>query len=256
MTATRVAALLLPLSFVAVYAADSALPSVDEIVQKNTEARGGRDRIRAIQTIKLVGTAQINGNMQAAITLQTKRPDLFRLDLNIGASALVQAFDGTDAWTINPFTGGGVPQKQTASESRTARENSDMDGPLLDYKAKGSKVELLGVEDVAGNPAYHLRITTKSGMVSNVWIDQKTWHEAKMTQTHQQNGQDLEVTILFSNFKSVNGVSMPFTHEQQIGRMSMKIEFASAEANVPIDDAIFQMPAAAPPSQTAPVTPK
>ena len=245
MTAMRVAAaLFLPLSFVALKAAD-ATPSIDDIVQKNTEARGGLDKIRAIQTLKLVGTAQINGSIQAEITVQAKRPNLFRMDLNLPQGALTEAFDGTDAWGVNPFTGAPGAQKHDAAESRAAIDNADMDGPLVDYQARGNKVELLGAEDVGGNPAYKLKVTTKGGTVSTLWIDQKTWHEAKMLQSRKQNGQDVDVSITFSNFKPVNGVIMPLTHEQQVGPISMKIDFASAQANQPIDETIFHMPAAA-----------
>src|SRR5436305_14395891 len=84
------------LSFVSVHAAEAALPTVDELVQKYIDARGGLDKIHAIQTMKLVGTADINGQFQGQITVETKRPNLFRFDLNLPNGSMVQAFDGTD----------------------------------------------------------------------------------------------------------------------------------------------------------------
>ena len=235
--------LFLSLSFVALRAADTALPTVQEIAQKNTQARGGIDKIRAIHTLRLVGTARINGSIEGEITVEEKRPNLVRLDLDLPQGSLVQAFDGTDAWGSNP---GGLPQKRSAEDSRALADSADIDGPLVDYKAKGRKVELVGVEDVAGSPAYRLKVTAKGGTVSNLWIDQRTWHEIKMTQVHTANGQEMEVENLFSNFKPVDGVMMPFTVEQRAGPIDMKEDFASAEVNKPIDDAAFRMPAAAP----------
>src|SRR5579884_585753 len=97
-------ALLLPVSFVALKAADTPLPSADEIVQKYVDARGGLQKIHAIQTMKLIGTADFNGQMQGAITIQTRRPNLFRFDMNLPNGTMVQAYDGKTGWNINPFT--------------------------------------------------------------------------------------------------------------------------------------------------------
>ena len=250
MSAVRaLAALVLPLSFVALKAADASLPSADEIVQKYITARGGLEKIHAIDTMKMTGTADFNGQMQGAITVQTKRPNLFRFDMNLPSGSVVQAFDGTTSWGINPFTGSASPRKDADSDSQAARDLHDIDGNLVDYKSKGNKVEVLGVEDVAGSPAYKLKVTTKGGTVSNVWIDQKTWHDVKTTQTRPINGQDTEVAILLSNFKPVNGVLVPMTFSQEFGNVSMKIDFTSAEANIPIDDSIFRMPAESAPAK-------
>src|SRR5579884_1615660 len=119
MSAVRaLAALVLPLSFVALKAADASLPSADEIVQKYITARGGLEKIHAIDTMKMTGTADFNGQMQGAITVQTKRPNLFRFDMNLPSGSVVQAFDGTTSWGINPFTGSASPRKDADSDSQ------------------------------------------------------------------------------------------------------------------------------------------
>ncbi len=232
------------LSAVAVQAADAPL-TVDEIVQKNIAARGGLDKIHAIQTMRLVGMAEINGQVQAEMTLVTKRPNLFRLEMMLPQGTLVRGFDGTDAWAITP--GGAAPQKQSQTESQNSRDNADIDGPLVDYKTKGTTVQLLGSDDVAGSPAYKLKVTTKGGTSSTVWIDKQTWYESKLTQTVMQNGAPVQVDSLFSNFKPVNGVMEPMARDQQMGSMRMKISFVSSEANVPLEDSVFRMPPAAAP---------
>src|SRR5579884_4071619 len=236
------ALLLLPLSFAVLKAAD-ARPTVDEIVQKYIDARGGLEKIHAIQTVKMVGSADFNGQMQGEITVQTKRPNLFRFDMSPPQGSVIQAFDGTTSWSVNPFTGGVEPKKDPDADTAAAADLHDIDGSLVDYKTKGNKVELQGVEDVNGSPAYKLKVTSKGGTVSTVWIDKATYHDVKMAQTRPMNGQDVEVTVLLSNFKPVNGVLTPFTFDQSFGEMKMKIDFTSAQANVPIDDAIFHMPA-------------
>ena len=239
------AALFLPLAFVVLKAADATLPSVDEIVQKNIAARGGAAKIKAIQTRKMIGITRINQAIEAQVTVQAKRPNLYRMDINLPQASMVEAFDGTVAWSQSPLTGG-VPQKHDAATTRFTSDEADMDGPLLDYKAKGNKVELLGVEDVAGSPAYHLKVTTKGGTLTNVWIDETSGREVKMMQTQHHDGQDQEVTTMFSDFKPEGGEVMPMTIEQQVGSTKMSTQFSSADSNQPIDDSVFRMPSATP----------
>ena len=91
---------------------------------------------------------------------------------------------------INPFTGGDEPQKMPDDEAKAFVERADIDGPLVDYKAKGSTVELQGTEDVSGSPAYKLKITTKSGSVQYLFVDAKTFLDSKTMLTQTQGGQE------------------------------------------------------------------
>ncbi len=250
----RVAFVLLPLAATLLASADDKPLSVDQIVAKNAEARGGLDKIKAIQSVRMTGNIDISGQMQAPLTLNTKRPNMSRMDLDVNGQSVIQATDGATAWMVNPFTGAEDPQKMPDDEAKAFNERADIDGPLVDYKAKGSTVELQGTEDVSGSPAYKLKITSKSGSVQYLYVDAKTFLDSKSTLTQIQGGQEIPVTVLFSNYKPVNGVMTPWTIDNTAGPMHMVITMDKVEANVPVDDAMFHMPvkAAAPAAAPAP----
>ncbi len=151
--------------------------TLDQVIQKHTDAQGGADKLKALTTVKATGNASLmGGQIEAPITMVMKRPNSMRMEMTVQGQSFVQAFDGTTSWTINPFMGSPEPQKSSEEDAATAREDSDfIDGPLFDYKSKGNTVELLGKEDVDGSPAYKIKVTKKSGNVSYIYLDAKTF---------------------------------------------------------------------------------
>jgi outer membrane lipoprotein-sorting protein len=234
-----VPALLLPV------AAQETELTVDQIVQKHTDALGGLDKLKAIKSMKATGKAVLmGGQMEAPITLQIKRPNSMRMEMTMQGKSFVQAFDGTTAWNINPFTGSPEPQKANEEDTKTARDDSDfIDGSLVDYKAKGNTVELMGKEDVEGSAAYKLKVTKKSGTVAYEYIDAQTFLPIKSSGKRKQAGQEFEVESYPSNFKAVQGVMMPFGLSQKMnGNALMQLTLENVEVNQAMDDTIFHMP--------------
>jgi hypothetical protein len=52
---------------------------------------------------------------------------------------------------------GRTQEKMSADDTKSLMEDADIDGPLVDWKAKGSTVEYLGTEDVDGTQAHKLK---------------------------------------------------------------------------------------------------
>ena len=147
------AILSVPFLIVAPAVAQEADLTVDQIVQKHIEAIGGADKLKAVQSFKATGKASLmGGQIEAPVVLQIKRPNSMRMDMDIQGKSLVQAFDGATAWMINPFMGSTDPQKSSEEDSQSMRDEADMiEGSLIDYKAKGNKVELIGKDHIHGN---------------------------------------------------------------------------------------------------------
>jgi outer membrane lipoprotein-sorting protein len=228
-------------------------PSVDDVVAKHIAALGGVDKIRAIKTSKTTGKMILGGGqMEATMVAYARRPAQ-RMEITMQGQKIVQAFDGTTAWMINPMMGGGEPQRMPADEAKAAAADADADGsPLIDFKAKGNKVELQGKEDVEGAMAYKLRITLKSGNATTLLIDEKSYLPVKTITKRKQMGQEVELEAYTSNYKAVDGVMMPFNSEIRVGgRTMMQSVIDKVETNVPVDDAMFAFPGreAAPPRQ-------
>ena len=226
-------------------AAQTADLTVDQIVQKHTEALGGADKLKAIQTVKATGKASLmGGQLETPVVMQAKRPTSVRMEMTIQGKSFVQAFDGTTAWTINPYGASPDPQKSGEEDTKAARDDADfIDGALVEYKAKGNTVELLGKEDADGTQAYKLKVTKKSGTVEYDYLDAQTFLPLKSTGTRKQMGQEFDFESRPSNFKPVNGVLMPFSLEQKVsGKPMMQLTLEKIEANVPMDDSLFRLP--------------
>ena len=231
----------LPLLFLALAAEDQKPPSVDDIIARSIEARGGMAKIKGLQTMQMTGTAQLNGQLQASVRIFNKRPNLTRFEMNLEGMTIVQGFDGTTAWFLNPLMTGGKAKASPESQSKEFRAHTDMDGLLVDYKAKGRAVTLDGSEDIGGSPAWKLKVTEKDGGADYVYLDKKSYLMVKSTSEH------IGSTILFSNYQPVDGLMMPFRVEQSSaagGGMVMTLD--NIQTNIPLDDAQFRMPADTP----------
>jgi len=222
--------------------------TLDQILQKYYEAMGGADKRKSIQTITMTAKMVMgNGAVEAPATMKLKRPNMMRSELTVQGKMFVRASDGTTAWQINPFMGSPEPAKLPDNEAKDTLDNSDIDGSLYDYKAKGHTVELAGKEDVDSTSAYKLKVTKKSGRVEYQWINASTFLGIKTSTTVSQMGQDVEVESFPSNYKKVEGVMIPYALDQRVGgRSMMQMTMEKIEVNQPIDDAVFQMPAPAP----------
>jgi hypothetical protein len=224
-------------------------PTADEIVNKNIEAHGGVEKMKALSSVKMTGKATVGQGIEVVVSVSKRRPGAFRMEMTLQGKTMVKAFDGTKGWFIEPFsTGSSDPQEMPADQAKEIADMADFDGPLFDYKSKGHTVEVVGKEDFEGTPAYKLKITHNSGKVSFVFIDADSFLELAMTMKRKINDQEIEASVTFGDYKPVNGVMIPHSIEQKAVGMpgGLSMVFESAEANTITDDSIFKMPANAP----------
>src|SRR5258708_4890262 len=229
--------------------------TVDEIIAKNIEAKGGLAKLKAVQSMRMTGHAEF-GAMQAGFVLTQKRANKMRNEISIQGMTMVQAFDGQNGWQVVPFSGKKDAEPMGAEDQKDAEENADMDGPLVDYKAKGHKVELVGKEKTEGTDTYHLRITLKDGNVRDLFLDADSFLEIKAIAKVTRRGTETVVESAMGDYKEVQGMMIPFSieqHQQGGQGPGQKIIIEKVEFNVPVDDAVFKMP---PPPPPAPETKK
>ena len=226
--------------------------TVDDILAKNAEARGGMEKLRAVKSLRFSGKMAMMG-MEAPITLSQVRPDKMRMEFTLQGMTGVQAYDGTTGWMIMPFMGKKDAEAMSGDMLKEVKEQADIDGPFIDYAKKGHKVELLGKADVEGTPAYKVRLVTKDGTESTVYIDAETFLQVKTEAKRKMQGQEIESQTVFGNYQEVDGLLIPFSIEMSpkanpAQKQSITIE--KAEINTALDDAIFKMPAPAPKAET------
>ena len=222
--------------------------SVDEILAKYVQARGGTEKLKSVKTIKTTATMTMGPGMEFPGTVIQKRPDLARLEFTAQGLTVVQAYDGKQAWQIMPFMGKKDPEPMAAEEAKETEEMADVDGPLVDYKSKGHQVELLGKEKVEGTDAYKLKLTLRNGDVQTVYLDADSFLQIKEVDKRTVRGTEQETESAIGDYKEVNGILFPFAIENSVkgSDQKQKITISKIELNVPVDDSIFKMPAAAP----------
>jgi outer membrane lipoprotein-sorting protein len=222
--------------------------SVDEIIAKNVQARGGSEKLKSVKTIKSTATMSMGPGMEAPGLLIQKRPDFARLEFTVQGLTAVQAYDGKNAWQIMPFMGKKDPEVMSADEAKETQEMADLDGPLVDYQSKGHQVELQGKEKVEGTDAYKLKVTLKNGDVQTIYIDSDSFLEIKEVTKRTIRGTEQEIESSLGDYKAVEGIMFPFAVESGIkgSDQKEKLTITKVELNVPTDDSIFKMPDAAP----------
>ena len=218
-------------------AAPNSNPTADELIAKNIAARGGIDKLHAITALHTVGKLRLGGGLEAKTESFGLAPDKIRFEFTLQGLTAVNAWDGTDGWAIQPFQGRKDPQKTTADDNKQLIEGADILGPLVDYKAKGNKVEYLGTEDIDGTDAHKLRVTRKNGDSVVIYLDPDQFLEIREVSHDMIRGQEQVQTTDMGEYEQVNGVYFAFEQGQN--------HIEKADANGRIDTAVFAFPAAA-----------
>jgi len=232
----------------AVLAQGKNASTLDELVTKNIEAKGGADALRALQSLRLTGKLLVDqGQIELAYVQMKKRPGEVRTEGTLQGMTQIEAYDGKEGWKISPFQGRKDPEKMSTDDVKSLMEDAEIDGPLVDWKAKGSTVDYLGTEDVDGTPAYKVKVVRKNGDVSFVFLDPDHFLEIRVVTQRIKHGAQEEVETDLGDYEKTGGVFIPTSIES--GRKGdpdkQKIIIDKAEANVPADEAIFHFPTAA-----------
>jgi hypothetical protein len=261
--------------------AKAAKLTAKQIVERHVAARGGLAAWRAVQTMSWNGKMDVGAGdsvtrstrfmasapagkgkgarvarapaeshaeprqqIQVPFVVELKRPGKSRVEIEFAGKTAVQVFDGKSGWMQRPYLNRDDWQPFTAEQAK-AQGGWDIDGPLIDHAAKGTKVELASVERVDGHDAYKLKLTHKSGEVQHVWIDAKTFLDVKFEgKPRRMDGKLRTVWIAQRDFRKVEGVMVPFTLETAVDGYAdtHKVSVAKVALNPRLDDARFSKP--------------
>lgn len=222
------------LAAVAGLSGSASAMTAEELVAKNLEARGGAAKLRAITTIHTVGKVRRGGGLDAKVESWAIAPEGFRGEFSMQGMTAVQAWDGKQAWSISPFGGRREPQKISPDDAKALIEESDIAGPLVDYQAKGNKIEYLGTEDIDGTDAHKLRVTLKNGDTEVLYLDPDQFLEIRVVHHRMVRGQEDVSTTDLGEYEKVDGIYFPF----ESGRTQVE----KVELNQPVDSKMFAFP--------------
>jgi hypothetical protein len=234
-----------------VVVADSTTAPVDltaaQIVERNISARGGLQAWRTVKTMSMSGKLDAGGKqkVQLPFVLEMERNRKTRLELQFNGQTAVQVYDGTNGWKLRPFLNRRDVEPYTPDELKAASMQADIDGPLVDYVAKGTKVQLEGLQSVEGHDAFNLKLTLKTGQVQHIWVDAQTFLDVKIEGTPRRlDGRFHPVATYMRDYRSVNGLMIPYVNETAVDgiKQTEKIILEKVIVNPKLEDSHFSKP--------------
>lgn len=210
--------------------------TVDEIVDKYVAALGGKEKMMALKTVKMEGSMSTQG---VDLTLTSTRSHMIgiRLDIEVMGTSNYQVANTTKGSAFWPIRGQTAPEDMEPDQFKSAQNQMDLQGALVNYKDKGTNVELIGKETVDGSEAYNLKVTYKNGVVANYFIDSKTSRLVKTSGKQTVNGSEMEITTSYSDYKqNTDGYWFPYS----ITNMQGTIVYDKIQTNIPIDESIYK----------------
>ena len=221
--------------------------TVDEIIAKNVQAHGGMEKMKAVQSIRITGKLNV-GSFRAGFKQENKRPDKVREEQIIQGLAAVQAYDGKTGWQVNPFGGRRDAELMSQDDLKGLTIDSDIDGPLVDYKEKGHKAELVGHDSVEGTDCYKIKLSLKNGDVRYYFLDTDSFLELKIETQSSIRGTVQYSETYFGDYEEVQGLFYSFAYESGAKGDTNRVKLAvdKVEINVPLEDSVFVMPTVKP----------
>src|SRR6266496_3511714 len=219
--------------------------TADELIAKNIQAKGGMDKIKAIKTVRMSGKLDAAGGFTGLIGQENMRPSLVRETFTLQGMTQVQAYDGSLGWQIRPFGGRKDPQLMGEDDMRDLLIDADFDGPLVDYKEKGNRVEFLGHDTVDGDDALRLKVILKNGDIIYYYLDPDTFLEIRKEVQEFIRGSVRESVTEMGSYKPVAGVMYPYSISQgsKANPAAQTTTVEKIEVNVNINPADFAVPA-------------
>jgi hypothetical protein len=190
--------------------------SADEIIARHVEARGGGEALAGLKSLRREGRLVVPGFNAELKTVEIKqRPSFYRLEITFQGLTQVTAYDGKEAWRIDPFQGRKDPERLSpdSADAKSAALAADIDTPLVDYRKKGATVDNLGLEEVDGTPAYKLRLRMKSGDEAIYFIDPDSFMIIRLLETQAVRGAQNVIESDYGEYEKAGGVYVPMTEE-------------------------------------------
>ena len=238
---------LVSIAALTLFAMPAPAQTVDGIIAHYIKTIGGMEKIQAVSTLRRSGKFTGGGGFEAVVLQENKRGTSVREEFSLQGMTGIDAYDGKTGWKIEPWNGKKDPESLGEEEMKSILEDSDFDGPLVNYKQKGNKVEFVGMDQFEGTDTFKLKVTIANGDVYIYYLDTDYYVPIKIDTKRVIRGAEREYETALGDYKEVAGWYLPHSIETNTkgSQDKSKVVYDKIEANVPIDDGRFRMPVAA-----------
>jgi hypothetical protein len=225
-------------------AISASAQTVDQIIDHYLKTIGGMDKIQAVKTLRRSGKYIGGGGFEAVLLQENKRANSVREEFSILGMTAINAYDGKTGWKIEPWNGKKDPESLGEEEMKSILEDSDFDGPLVNYQTKGYKIDFAGTDKFEGTETFKLKITKPNGDAYIYYLDSEFYLPIKIDTKRIVRGAEREYETVLGDYKEVAGWYLPFSLETNIkgSQDKQKVVYDAIQSNVEIDDKQFAMP--------------
>lgn len=213
--------------------------TIDQVLEKHYKATG-QDKMAAIKTYYVKAKMSMMG-MDMPMTIQMKKPDKFRIDMEVMGQKIEQGFDGEAGWMRNPMMGSGITDLKGA-ELKQAMQQADLEGELYNYAQKGHSAELIGKVNADGKEAYRIKFTNADGSVKDYYIDANTYLISKIKAKVESMGQTMDVETKVLDYKDINGIKIGSKMEVETPMGTQSVVMDEIKFDEKMDDSVFARP--------------
>ena len=219
-----------------VFAQFAHAQTADDVVNKYITAMGGKEKLAALKTVKMEGSLNVQGT-DVALVITKKHLVGMRIDISVMGTENYQIITPAKGTVFMPVQGMAEPTAMPDDQLKAIQAQLDLQGAFVDYKDKGTTIELVGNEKVDGEDCYNLKVTYKNGIVTNYFISAKTAYIVKTSGKRMMNGEEMDVTTTYSNYKqNADGYWFPYSSTNMQGTT----DYSKIDTNVAVDESIFK----------------
>ncbi len=202
-----------------------------------TSMKAANKKISKVKSVKQV-TEMTNPQLPSALVLTTyfvaPNKSASKMEMQ-GMMIQKEFFDGSKGASSNMQTG-----KKELTEEEIADKKKD--GGIfseLNYAKNNTNYTLLGIETMDGKDVYVLKVVDGENQ-SFDYFDVNTFYKVKAMNIQKAEGEVVEVTRTFGDYKEVNGILFPHSSSLMLGEMSLEGKLTTIEINGKVDATVFQ----------------
>jgi outer membrane lipoprotein-sorting protein len=227
--------------------------TADDIIGRYVQAMGGLDKLRSLKSIDAEAVTVMGNGNEVQTHIYRVQGKLYRREVNFGMGSFISIVTDSKGWMSNP-RGEAAFQDMPQAMWESQLFELDCQGPLVDYAAKGNRVELMGMENVNKKNCYKLRLTLKSGRELNYYIDDKDFYiqrlqyktaagmRGRRTQDNAAGPAEVDMSIDYADYRKTDeGYVFPYTVTMPgMGGRSTSMQFEKIDVNQPVDEKLFR----------------
>jgi hypothetical protein len=210
--------------------------TLEEVINKNIEARGGKEALAKLKTMAIESEVDAGGQKIPMKTYLAHNKG-FRMEVTAMGMDNYMVVNTKEGASFFPIQGQKGPEAMPAEMVASIQSEFDLAGEFIGWKEKGLKLELQGEEEVEGTMCFKILCVYPNKKEKRFFIDKESYQIIRENEKFEVNGKEMDVNQDYGNFKKVDGYTLPFSSSGQMGAMKILKYTINSE----LKDTLFQV---------------